>query len=318
MMNWRGSVGRRRVIVVGLATVALVWLGVVASWNVCAAQVGHEPGQSPYRDIRRGGVVVFGVGYLGGSRGRVGVGMSDGITWNVHYDASLGGPVSAALGLAYAQTTRYIVDPAQGAATRTQGPVDSDVILADAVLVVIPAVVAASLPRLPDGTDRHAELGLHRDDLYHVWIGRTPAFFDVHFERVASAAYDVDGAVGIANPDPLRRLHLHMVMPFRADIAAVAEEVAAFAVAPLHVAECAQGAKAGRQMVFDVAGDVAEEQPDADDDAEQHAAANNFAAPRAPEPLDRCGLIQGHIHGHRWYGALISQVSPRRATARRG
>src|SRR3989475_285817 len=105
--------------------------------NRLSAQVGHEPGQSPYRDIRRGGVVVFGVGYLGGSRGRVGVGMSDGITWNVHYDASLGGPVSASLGLAYAQTTRYLVDPAQGAATRTQGPVDTDVILADIGLQLV-------------------------------------------------------------------------------------------------------------------------------------------------------------------------------------
>ena len=119
------------------ATVALVWLGVVASWNVCAAQAGHEPGQSPYRDIRRGGVVVFGVGYLGGSRGRAGVGMADGISWNVRYDASLGGPVSTSLGLAYAQTTRYLVDPTKDAATRTQGPVDTDVILADVGLRLV-------------------------------------------------------------------------------------------------------------------------------------------------------------------------------------
>src|SRR2546426_433743 len=102
-----------------------------------SAQVGHEPGQSPYRDVRRGGVVVLGVGYLGGSRGRAGVGMSDGITWNIRYDASLGGAVTASLGLAYAQTTRYLVDPAQGAATRTQGPVDTDVILADIGLQLV-------------------------------------------------------------------------------------------------------------------------------------------------------------------------------------
>jgi len=105
--------------------------------NRLSAQVGHEPGQSPYRDVRRGGVVVLGVGYLGGSRGRAGVGMSDGITWNIRYDASLGGAVTASLGLAYAQTTRYLVDPAQGAATRTQGPVDTDVILADIGLQLV-------------------------------------------------------------------------------------------------------------------------------------------------------------------------------------
>src|SRR2546422_6024099 len=70
--------------------------------------------------------------------------------------------------------------------------------------------------------------------------------------------------------------------------------------------------------LFDVASDASEEQPDADDDAEEHAAANDLATPRAPETLDGCGLIQGHVHGHRCYGPSISQVSPRRATARRG
>src|SRR2546427_637294 len=128
----------------------------------------------------------------------------------------------------------------------------------------------------------------------------------------------IDGPVGVANPDALRRLDLPVVVPFGADVAAAAEEVAAFAVAPIHVAERAQRAQAGRQMVFDVASDASEEQPDADDDAEEHAAANDLATPRAPETLDGCGLIQGHVHGHRCYGPSISQVSPRRATARRG
>src|SRR5216684_3990891 len=52
-------------------------------------------------------------------------------------------------------------------------------------------------------------------------------------------------------------------------------------------------------MVFDVFRGASEEQADADDDAKQHAAANDLATPRAPEPLDGCGLIQGHVHGHR-------------------
>src|SRR2546430_17581198 len=106
-------------------------LSVGPTVRLSVAQTGHEPGQSPYRDIRGGGVVVFGVGYLGGSRGRAGVGMADGISWNVRYDASLGGPVSTSPGLAYAQTPRYLLDPTKDAATRTQGPVDTDVILAD-------------------------------------------------------------------------------------------------------------------------------------------------------------------------------------------
>ncbi len=76
-----------------------------------SAQVGHEPGQSPYHDVRRGGVAVLGVGYLGGSRGRAGVGMSDGITWNVRYGASLGGAVSASDGLLEARLPARLQGP---------------------------------------------------------------------------------------------------------------------------------------------------------------------------------------------------------------
>ena len=45
---------------------ALVWLNVIASYRVVAAQVGHDPGQSPYRDVRRGGVLVAAGGYQEG------------------------------------------------------------------------------------------------------------------------------------------------------------------------------------------------------------------------------------------------------------
>src|SRR5439155_98207 len=47
----------------------LVWLAVVPSCRRLWGQVGHEPSQSPYHDIRRGGVGVITFGYLGGSPG---------------------------------------------------------------------------------------------------------------------------------------------------------------------------------------------------------------------------------------------------------
>src|SRR2546423_11481035 len=59
---------------------ALVWLGVLASWNAVSAQVGYDPGHSPYHDIPRGAVWSLSGGYLGGSRGDVGVGPADGLT----------------------------------------------------------------------------------------------------------------------------------------------------------------------------------------------------------------------------------------------
>src|SRR2546430_7351865 len=92
-----------------MRAVAFLWLGVVASWNGLSAQVGHERGQSPYRDVRRGAVGVLTFGYLGGSRGSVGVGLSDGNTGGIRYEA-LYGAIGASLGLAYGRTSRYVVD----------------------------------------------------------------------------------------------------------------------------------------------------------------------------------------------------------------
>src|SRR2546426_10356136 len=93
-----------------MRVVALLWLGVAASWNGVSAQVGHEPGQSPYHDVRRGAVGVLTFGYLGGGRGSVGVGLSDGTTGGIRYEV-LFGAVGASLGLAYGRTNRYVVNP---------------------------------------------------------------------------------------------------------------------------------------------------------------------------------------------------------------
>src|SRR6267143_667184 len=111
-----------------MRAVAFVWLGVVASWNGLSAQVGHEPGQSPYRDVRRGAVGVITFGYLGGSRGSVGVGLSDGKTGGIRYEA-LFGAIGASLGLAYGQTNRFVVNPQDSLSspTRKTGPFPNDV-----------------------------------------------------------------------------------------------------------------------------------------------------------------------------------------------
>ena len=112
------------------AIAALVWLSVVASYNAVAAQVGHDPGQSPYRDVRRGGVLVATGGYLGGSRGSVGVGISDGPTGGLRYEVPLG-VIGVSMGIAYAQTTSFVVDPTKDSLSRISGPYDNDVVLAD-------------------------------------------------------------------------------------------------------------------------------------------------------------------------------------------
>src|SRR5438046_6095217 len=112
----------------------LVWLAVVPSCRRLWGQVGHEPSQSPYRDIRHGGVGVITFGYLGGSRGGPGVGISDGYTGGLRYEVAFGNALGASLGIAYAQTTRFVVDPTKDSLSRRSGPVDTDVLLGDLAL----------------------------------------------------------------------------------------------------------------------------------------------------------------------------------------
>jgi len=107
-------------------------LAIVPSFRL-AAQVGHDPSHSPYRDVRRGAVLVLTFGHLGGSRGGPGVGISDGPTGGLRYEASFGA-LGAALGIAYGHTTRFVVDPTKDSVSRKSGPFDTDVVLADAAL----------------------------------------------------------------------------------------------------------------------------------------------------------------------------------------
>src|SRR6266516_4083637 len=105
-----------------LALGAVVWLSVVASYDVVAAQVGYEPGHSPYHDIPRGAVWALSVGHLGGSRGSVEVGPSDGLTGALRYEVPFGA-VGASLGLAYARTSRFVEDYTKDSTSRrSPGP----------------------------------------------------------------------------------------------------------------------------------------------------------------------------------------------------
>jgi hypothetical protein len=126
----------RRTVVGALQSLAgaFVWLSAVATYNRSAAQVGHDPAHSPYRDIKRGAGPRIVVGYLGGDRGRVPVGVSKGATFGLRYEVWLSGVTSLTAGVAYGQTSRFIVNPTDSAYKRTRGPVDNDVILTDLTL----------------------------------------------------------------------------------------------------------------------------------------------------------------------------------------
>ena len=97
---------------------------------VLSAQVGHDPGRSPYRDLRQDAMVRVFSGYFGGTRGRVPVGPSYGPTGGIRLQYPVGGLLSLTVGAAYAQTDAFIFDP-NDSIPQKKGPINSDLILVD-------------------------------------------------------------------------------------------------------------------------------------------------------------------------------------------
>lgn len=89
-----------------------------------SAQVGHDPGRSPYRDILRGKSLTALVGDLGGDGGRIGVGPHNGRTYGLRFDIRIGTPVHFAVSVARAEAERFVVSADDSVATRRKGPVD--------------------------------------------------------------------------------------------------------------------------------------------------------------------------------------------------
>jgi hypothetical protein len=101
-----------------------------------SAQIGYDPGHSPFHDIGGGSGPRLSFGYLMGGRGRIPVGISDGSTIGVNYDVSVGGPFTFTFGGAYGLTTARIVNPFVGRDSATSGPVASRVVLLDAGILL--------------------------------------------------------------------------------------------------------------------------------------------------------------------------------------
>ncbi|MGH7538800.1 MAG: hypothetical protein ACREMF_09210 [Gemmatimonadales bacterium] len=95
-----------------------------------SAQVGHDPGRSPYRDAPRGSMVRVVAGSFSGTRGKVPVGPTDGPTGGVRYELAAGNLLTFAAGVAYAQTDAFFFDPNDSIPT-AKGPINNDLLLVD-------------------------------------------------------------------------------------------------------------------------------------------------------------------------------------------
>jgi len=99
-----------------------------------AAQVGHPPGRSPYRDIPKGHTVTGFAGLFGGSGGRFAIAPHDGPVFGLRYDIRTASPLQLGLGLARGNLERMIVDPFVAVEDRVSGPVDQTVSFLEADL----------------------------------------------------------------------------------------------------------------------------------------------------------------------------------------
>jgi hypothetical protein len=112
----------------------LLVLGMWLAGGPLAAQVGHRPESSPYRDIPPGHTVTPIFGQFGGSGGRFAIAPHDGQVYGLRYDIRTGSPIQLGLGVMRGTLTRLIVDPFVELANRVQGPVDQTVTFAEANL----------------------------------------------------------------------------------------------------------------------------------------------------------------------------------------
>jgi len=95
-----------------------------------SAQVGHNPGTSPYHDIYlHSGPILF-VGHLGGDRGKAGVGTSNALTLGARYELPAGRALQFQFTAAYLNGDRFLVDPYvdSNSTARRTGPVKSDLL----------------------------------------------------------------------------------------------------------------------------------------------------------------------------------------------
>lgn len=103
--------------------------------SAAAAQVGHPPGSSPYRDIPPGHTVYFTYGHLGGSGGKFGIGPHDGSLYGGRYDIRVSSLFGIGFAGAHGTMQRKIANPFIRVADRFSGPVDQSLTLVEADLL---------------------------------------------------------------------------------------------------------------------------------------------------------------------------------------
>jgi len=101
-----------------------------------AAQVGHEPGASPFRDVLTRQHFSVSAGRFGGNTAVSGVGWRSGTVVSGRLDTRLSTALDFSVSLGFAGTSRLVIDTYADTATRVSGPVSATLALADLSLVL--------------------------------------------------------------------------------------------------------------------------------------------------------------------------------------
>lgn len=111
------------------AAMVLALLCVAAN---AAAQVGHDPARTPYSDVRHSVFIVFTGGQFFGNGGDAGVAPHDGPVAGLRMSFLANKTVQVNGGVMYGFLGRLIYDPTKPSGERFSGPVNNDVLWADA------------------------------------------------------------------------------------------------------------------------------------------------------------------------------------------
>ena len=114
----------------------LVVVAAMLAAPVAAAQVGHEPARSPYRDVERSQELTPLFGYLRARHDPAGVAPQSAGLAGLRYEIALTGPLAFSADVARSFSVRTLIDPLRPAAQRTLGTQSSPVYMADVALAV--------------------------------------------------------------------------------------------------------------------------------------------------------------------------------------
>jgi hypothetical protein len=111
-------------------TVGLALLAILPTCQL-AAQVGHDPARSPFRDIATRQSIAFWGGTFSGDRAVAGVGAQSGPMFGFRLRTALSGPIDLMVSSSYVQSKRNVIDAAKPESTRVSGPSDYNLVITD-------------------------------------------------------------------------------------------------------------------------------------------------------------------------------------------